>query len=335
MLLKSKILALALIVSAGIVLIYSCQKEGGGKNQSNNNNNNNDTTQKAAPAPTVSVTTSPLTVLLPNNCQQSFTITNTGPAGSTLNYTVADDGALSGFLNFSPSAGVLGPGNSVTISVNIKPAFINANPSLVGSSLVLNVYTPKASNLVKVPVPIKVKGISSIAPLFIGTWAGTWTGASQGANNPNQTPPSAPVNGTWTLNLTSIDTVGLTAAGSLTWDGTDVYWTYTYDKNGLIITATPNAFIPNRTIQFDATNTTFSYNTSANGCSQSEIHLTISGFLNQPNPSDAFYGPWFSANFDIGANTVTTAGNGFSTHPYAPVTFATFVSSGTVTGKKQ
>jgi hypothetical protein len=65
------------------------------------------------------------------------------------------------------------------------------------------------------------------------------------------------------------------------------------------------------------------------------IQLTIAGFKNQPNPSDAFYGPMFVGYFDISSGNVSTEGVGFSTHPYAPVTFATNVSSGSVTGKKQ
>jgi hypothetical protein len=61
----------------------------------------------------------------------------------------------------------------------------------------------------------------------------------------------------------------------------------------------------------------------------------IDGFYKQPNPSDGFYGPWFSADFDIGTNKVTTAGNGFLTHPYDHVTNATDLSSGMIDGKRQ
>ncbi|MFI5136570.1 MAG: hypothetical protein ACHQIM_02000 [Sphingobacteriales bacterium] len=309
--------------------INSCQKGGNGKNQSSGNK---DTTFIA---PNISISQTPITVLLPNNCPRTFTISNTGPKESMLNYTIADDGALGGFLEFAPTAGSLGAGTSVVINVFVKPAFVNSNPSLVGSSLVLNVYSPKASNFTKTPVTVKVSSIASIAASFTGTWAGTWTGASDGYNNPNQAQPSAAVSGTWSLNLKTIDTAGKTATGSLTWNGTDIFWTYTYDKNGLIITATPNPFIPNRTILFDATNTTFTYTAPPNSCSQSEIHLTIDGTFNQPNPSDGFYGPWFSADFDMSTNLVSTAGNGFLTHPYDHTTFATDLSSGNISGKKQ
>jgi hypothetical protein len=333
-----KTLNIILIVLLWLCVINSCKKDGGNQDQSSNNSNNKDTTKTTTPptpVPIALVTATPLAIFLPNNCPQSFTITNTGAAGSLLNYTVADDGALGGFLTLGMTSGQLGAGASATITVAIKTAFVNATPSLKGASLVVDVYTPNASNYTKVAVPVNVKGIASITPQFIGTWSGTWAGMSYGANNPGQAQPSSAVSGTWTINLQKIDTVAMTATGSLTWNGTDVYWTYTYDKNGLITAATPNQFIPNRTIQFDATNTTFMYVSSFNGCSSSMIQLTIAGFMNKPNPSDAFYGPNFVGNFDISSGAVSTVGVGFSTHPYAPVTFATFVSSGSVTGKKQ
>jgi hypothetical protein len=332
-----KTFIIILFVLLGLVTIYSCVKDGTNQNQPSNHSdttkNHIDTTKTTPPSPIVTITQTPLTILLPNNCQQSFTITNTGPQGSILNYTVADDGALGGFLSFTNSTGSLNPGVSTTISVSVKPAFVSSSPSLAGSSLVLNVYTPKATNYTKIAVPVNIRSMNSLTSLLIGTWNGTWTGTSYGANNPGQAQPSSPISGTWIINLQTIDTVAMTATGSLTWNGTDAYWTYTFDNNGLITSATPNPFIPNRTIKFDATNTTYNYAAPGSGCTS--IHLTIAGFNNQPNPSDAFYGPWFSADFDVNSNMVSTQGNGFSTHPYAPVTFATTSSSGTVTGKKQ
>lgn len=330
--------SLFFLVLAGLFIINSCKKVGDGQNQtSNNNSKSQDTTSKkdTVISPAVSIAQSPLTVLLPNNCGQSFTITNSGPKGSLLNYSVADDGVLKGFLDFSPVTGSLLPGASDTIRVSVKPNLVNSTPSLVGSSLVLNVYTPKASNYTKIAVPVNIKSIAVITPLFIGTWSGTWTGVSTGRNNPGQAQPSTSVSGTWTLDLKTLDTVSMTATGSLTWNGTDAYWTYTSDNNGLITSASHHPFTPNRTIQFDAANATFHYSSTPGGCSESEIHLTIDGSFNQPNPSDGFYGPWFNANFNIDTKTVVTEGNGFLTHPYAPVTFDTGLSSGTVTGKKQ
>jgi hypothetical protein len=335
--LKMKTAIIIFFVLIGSLVINSCQKDGNDQNKSsgsqNKSSNNQDTTQNTLPAPAVSITQTPLTILLPNNCQQTFTIKNTGPQGSILNYTVADDGALSGFLSFTNGTGSLNSGMSTTIMVSVKPSFVSSNPSLDGASLVLDVYTPKASNYTKIPVPVSIKSIASITSSFIGTWSGTWVGNSYGRNNPSQAQPSSPISGTWLLVLKTIDTAAMTATGSLTWDGTDAYWTYVFDTNGLITSATPVPFIPNRTIQFDATNTTFSYPTGGANCTS--LHLRIGGFDNQPNPSDAFYGPQFTADFDVSSNTVTSAGVGFSTHPYAPVTFDTNVSSGTVSGTKQ
>src|ERR1700733_7079811 len=142
-----KIPVIILIILFASLAISSCQKSDSGHQSSNNNNNNNqDTTKNTPPAPMVSITQTPLTVLLPDNCQQSFTIKNTGPQGSTLNYTVADDGALSGFLSFTNGTGALNSGVSTTITVSVKAAFVSSSPSLVGASLILDVYTPKASN---------------------------------------------------------------------------------------------------------------------------------------------------------------------------------------------
>jgi hypothetical protein len=330
-----KTLNIILVVLLGLFAVNSCKKDGGSQNS--NNTNSKDTTKNTPPPipiPVVLVTTTPLNIFLPNNCLQSFTITNTGPTGSVLDFTVADDGSLGGFLNLGTTAGSLAAGVSATIFVNVKPAFVNSSPSLNGASLVVNVYTPKASNFTKVPVQIYIKGISTIIPLFLGTWSGTWTGLSYGANNPNQAAPTSNVSGTWIIDLQKIDTATMTAAGSLTWSGADAYWTYIISNNA-IASAMANLFIPNRTIKFDATNATFVYVPLFNGCTSSVIQLTIAGFKNQPNPSDAFYGPNFIGNFDISSNLVTSVGVGFSTHPYAPVSFATNVSSGSITGKKQ
>jgi hypothetical protein len=324
--------AILFVVLIGFITLHSCTKSG---NDLNKSSNKTDTTKKIPPVilPLVTVTTTPLNILLPENCAQSFTIKNTGPMGSMLNYTVTDNGALGGFLDFNNSPGSLAANESITINVSVKAAFVSSTPSLVGASLVLNVNTPQASNFIKTPVPVNIKSISTIVPLFIGTWAGTWTGTSMGRNNPTEAQPSSPVSGTWTLTLKTLDTTTMTATGSLKWIGTDAYWTYLVNAGGLITKATPNLFVPDRTIQFDASNAAFTYSNRAAGCSS--IHLTVEGFKNFPNPSDGFYGPWFSADFDIGSNMVITIGNGFSTHPYAPSSFDTNVSSGTVSGKKQ
>jgi hypothetical protein len=313
-----------LFIFLGSVFIFSCSKSGNsGPNNSGNGNSNNNNNN---PAPAVTISTSLLKISIPGNCSQTITISNSGPKGSTLKYTVADDGALGGFLNFNNASGSLAAGSSINISVNIKTQFINTSPSLAGASLVLNIYTPGASNYTKTPVSIAIKSVADIT----GTWNGTWNGTTVSGHNPNQPGMVDTVSGTWVLNVQSVDTAKMTATGSLTWVGNDAYWTYTYDLNGNITSTTAEPFPVNRTINFDATNTTI---TNPTGCVG--YQLTILGFKGAANPSDAFYGPMFSAAFDVINNKAVSIGVGFSTHPYAPVTWATFVSSGTVNGTKQ
>jgi hypothetical protein len=69
---------------------------------------------------------------------------------------------------------------------------------------------------------------------LLGTWSGTWSGQSQPSAVDNYTSHLTPVSGTWTLNLQQYDPVAQTASGSLLWQGTDAYWTYTinHDTNG-------------------------------------------------------------------------------------------------------
>lgn len=308
-----------LFVLSALLAINSCKKGGSGKN-------NNITTP---PAPAVSITKSPLTVLLPNNCTQEFTISNTGPQGTVLNYTVAEDSARSGFLSFSPFEGSIKSGDSVTISVNIKPSSISSKPSLIGSSLVLNVYTPKASNYTKIPVPVYIKSINSIASSFAGTtWGGTWAGKCVGIN----TNLIVPVGGTWTLNLQSLDTVNMAAIGTLTWNGMDAYLNYVYDNNGAIISVTPSPFVPNRTIKLGYGNAPFSFAAPAHGCSKSEIFLYIN---ETPFSHGDSYGPSVYGYFDIKSGIVDSLNSGFATYPYSPDMTLSGMSTGKIIGKKQ
>jgi hypothetical protein len=111
-----KTLNIILVVLLGLFAVNSCKKDGGSQNS--NNTNSKDTTKNTPPPipiPVVLVTTTPLNIFLPNNCLQSFTITNTGPTGSVLDFTVADDGSLGGFLNLGTTAGSLAAGVSATI----------------------------------------------------------------------------------------------------------------------------------------------------------------------------------------------------------------------------
>jgi hypothetical protein len=109
-------------------------------------------------SPMISIVPSPaiLSISLPQNWSQSFTINNTGPSGSTMNYTVADDGALGGFLDVQNASGSLKGGQSSTVTVSVKPDFVSGVPTLVGSTLGLSVYTPNAANYIKSLVTVKI-----------------------------------------------------------------------------------------------------------------------------------------------------------------------------------
>src|SRR5437762_4075632 len=187
----------------------------------------------------------------------------------------------------------------------------------------LNIYAPSASNYVNVPHSLNVQSDDDPAQKVLGTWNGTWSGTS--SSRPIQgSQLSKPIGGTWILDLQTIDADAKTASGTLTWNGKDIYWTYTFDSNGVILTANPHDFIPNRTITFDSSNTTLTAPGPGTG---PQYGLVIDGTAHAPNPSDAFYGPWFSiALFPDG--TAMSFGNGFLTHPYNPANFATGLNSG-------
>lgn len=68
-----------------------------------------------------------LTLVVPDNCPQSITISNAGPQGSILNYTVADDGALGGFLDLNGEgrfvSGSLAAGATAQVTVTVQEQF--------------------------------------------------------------------------------------------------------------------------------------------------------------------------------------------------------------------
>jgi hypothetical protein len=279
-------------------------------------------------------------ICLPDNNAVTFTIGNAGPQDTTLDYSVADDGSLGGFLNISNASGSLQGGQSQTITVQVKPQFVSSQPTLIGDSLLVDVYTPKAKNYVKVPVGVDIVGYSTMAQKLVGTWSGTWSGYSYGRNVVGIGTPQAAVSGSWVLDLQTVDVsdtatgqnIG-TASGTLSWTGQDAYWTYTIDGSGNYTSATPQPFVPNRTIQFGANNTTV--NVMGPGwCSAGHFNLDIEGFAGAPNPSDAFYGPRFTPDLVANTNQATTYGAGWSAHPYNPSNMDTAYSSGNATGSR-
>ena len=97
-----------------------------------------------------------------------------------MHFSVADNGALGGFLNVSPDsgeidgAGVKGGEQSVLITVSVSSAFsADTSPgSLVGSTLVLNIYTPQASNATKSVVNVFINTGYNIPVNFTGSNVG-------------------------------------------------------------------------------------------------------------------------------------------------------------------
>ncbi len=106
-------------------------------------------------APTVSIVPTYLDIDLPFNYAQTLTIGNTGPGSSTLNYRVADDGALGGFLNVQNATGALVGGQYSNVNVSVLSQFAS-DASLYGSTIVLDVYTPGATNYTKFPVAVNL-----------------------------------------------------------------------------------------------------------------------------------------------------------------------------------
>ncbi len=264
-------------------------------------------------------------LLYPPSCSQSFTISNIGPAGSKLDYYITASDVP--YVIFTNGSGSLASGQSVIIDVHLDTTSPIYTSGYFGQNMFLRIFTPGTT----LPIALQEIWFKPITEALLGTWGGTWSGNSY-ANlyAPNA---SSPVNGTWTLNLQTVDVANSTASGTLTWNGIDKYWVYTYDEIGVFISATPKPFIPNRTILFNSSNTRMVFPSPGTGCGR--VLLSIDGFYNTINPSDAFYGPSFQADFFANSLIAQSFGTGFRTHPYNPSNFETAGSGGTVTGSKQ
>lgn len=272
-----------------------------------------------------------LGLLYPPSCTQTFGLTNIGPTGSKLNYKIVP--SETPFVTFTNGTGSLQAGQSATITVDLDKTSSFYTSGYFERNMFLKIYNTADSTPGALPILLEEIWFKPVAPALIGTWLGTWSGNSYGRNNPGQAAPASPVNGTWLINLQTVDLTNMSASGTLTWRGQDKYWVYTY-SNGNISTATPQTFIPDRTIPFNSLNTTFSftYNGPGSPCS---YRLRINGAHLAPNPSDAFYGPRIDIDLNINSKTVSSTNVGFSNSPYNPANFDTGLSTGVVTGSKQ
>lgn len=259
---------------------------------------------------------------MPENCPQAFQVSNVGPPGSILQFSVADTGALGGFLDVQIGGSTsLGAGQSSNVTVSVKPAFVD---SIVGSTLVLKVDTPGAANFTRWPEMIRVRANSPL-----GVWGGTWTGHAEGPQS-----QQAPVTGTWILSLESFDLTTGAASGSLQWNGYDLYWPTQGDAWQIF----PNV---SRTRAFDGTSARIEFVTTPQlPCGVYHLVIQNTGM----NPSDAFYGPYFEVQLDANSGLVPNGPYGgscvcgpsgtFETHPYDPSTMGTGRSVGRVQGRK-
>ncbi|MDP2335359.1 MAG: hypothetical protein Q8N05_02700 [Bacteroidota bacterium] len=160
-------------------------------------------------------------ILLPYNCSVSFVIVNEGPVGTLLNYSIDDIGALGGYLDYTNGIGSLKSGGFAIVTVSVDPNFTKSGfGGLGGSTLVLNINTPNASNYTKNVVSVHIQDFDVEVQKLCGTWKGTWSGLSYG---PKKT---TPVSGTWILNLLTIDWLNQSVTATLTWTGTDAWWDY-------------------------------------------------------------------------------------------------------------
>ena len=185
------------------------------------------------------------TILLPDNCPKSFTIANVGTLQSTLDYVVADDGGLGGFLDFTNGVGSMQIGNNSVVSVTVDPRFVTGEPTLVGATLGLSIYTPQASNVIKSFVSFDIR---STDDALIGTWSGTWSGVGYGGSvQGSNSDPTVPINGNWVMQIDSVDFSTGNLGGTLTWTGTDAVWS----NDGLM----PTLVSVNTTTTFTTANT--------------------------------------------------------------------------------
>lgn len=281
--------------------------------------------------PNVKISSLPMTIFLPNNCAQSFVITNTGSQESLLNYNVYNSGILGPDLNFNSPSGTLRSGDSARILVTVKPSAINT-PYLIGSTLGIEVSTPQVASHIQTFLSVDIRSMNDLAQNLLGTWSGTWSGKSYGAANPAQASPDTSVSGTWTLNAQTVNPANNTASGTVTWNGTDAYWTYTFDNYGNITSATPQTFNATRTVSFNSSNATLITPVPGGGCDR--FRLIINDF---PSSTYGIYGPRLVLDMDLRANTVTTSGSSFTAWPYAPVfinNLSSNQSNGSLSGRK-
>lgn len=273
------------------------------------------------PKPILEVTPLRGIIFLPENCPLSFRIKNIGPPGSVLDYLVSDHDDVVDIVNKS---GSLDSGNSQIVQVSIQPRLIGG--PFVPTQSFVTVFTPDARNYTVLPLGFRVRDSSQVAQGLIGIWTGTWSGTSRGRDFPPATTPETPVSGTWTIEITGVDTVNHTAAGTLRWTGTDAFWTYA--ANGP--PAAPHPFPVDRTIPFGPANTQLISSSFVN-CNQGHHFQLIINGANLPFPHDG-YGPWVNVDMFIDSGTIPDGPTAFNANPYSAQTGDVSLSHGKLSG---
>ncbi len=197
------------------------------------------------PLPVLTVYPNSLTNVLPEiGCStyywgpSNFTIRNDGPPGSVLNYVVADDGALGGFLDFNgvqePVFGSLSSGNATNVLVSVDDRFVNDWWGL--ATLVVDVYTPDIHPKLSNPVSVTV---DSWQTMLQGPWSGGWSSGSWSVSFDQLT----------LTNLAGIPSwMTFAASGTVTLAGSPITYQY-YDCT--LQTNLTGEYSMNRTFQFD------------------------------------------------------------------------------------
>lgn len=273
----------ALLILAATM--YGCQKNGG------------------SPGGTPGLASSPgsIALVLPRDCGQSFSIKNTG--GTSLSFYLTDDDRHSGILSFGSDTAQLPAGDSAVISVTVKDGMMGKALQLSDSILTLHIFARAGNTTLQKTVPVTVRTMASLS----GNWSGTWDGVAVPKQDTcicQVTNPADSVHGTWSIHLGAINPVRQTVRGSLHWQGTDAYYTYTYHAGGDIASSTVHPFAANITFDFDSSNASI----TPDFCTG--FYITVS-----PKPGND-YGPVFQAEFDAATGIVYTTGNGFESHPY-------------------
>ncbi len=286
------------------VMFAACHKNGVGSNT----------------GPGVAFSATSVQLVVPKGCGGEIWVKNTGNIAFKI--AVKDDATHAGILDFAGDSTEVQPGDSVRINITVKAGMLDKAQLLTGDILVLKAYSIANNISIEQDIQVTIETVASLT----GNWAGTWNGVAVPKQDTcicQVTNPADSVHGTWGIQLNKIDALRQKIlSGTITWQGNDVYYTYTYFASGKVASSTPHPFVAAETFVLDSTNTTISPD-FCNG-----FFLVITD--NRPND----YRLMLQAEFDAVSGKVYTTGNGFLTHPY-DLNHSYNYSAGMVAGARQ